>query len=216
MKYEAVIFDLDGTLLNTLDDLADSLNYTLKKNGLPERTRDEVRLFVGNGIRKLMERGVPAGTEVDVIDKVHSDFTEHYKIHCNDKTRPYDSVLDILAKLKNAGVKLAVLSNKADYAVQDLCVRYFEGLIDVAAGEIIGIPKKPSPEGVYNTLEKLGVTAEKCVYIGDSDVDVLTAKNSNMDCIAVDWGFRDRDVLVNAGAEIIVSSPEKLFEELIK
>ena len=216
MRYEAVIFDLDGTLLDTLDDLADSLNHTLRKNNMPERTREEVRAFVGNGIRKLMERGVPTGTEVGAIDKVHADFTEHYKVHCNDKTKPYDNVLDMLARLKNNGIKLAVLSNKADYAVQDLCKRYFVGLIDVAAGEIDGIPKKPSPEGVYRVIDKLGVQAEKCVYIGDSDVDVITAKNSNMDCIAVDWGFRDKDVLVNAGADVIVSTADALFEEIVK
>jgi len=216
MRYDAVIFDLDGTLLDTLDDLADSLNHTLRKNNMPERTREEVRAFVGNGIRKLMERGVPAGTEVSAIDKVDADFTEHYKVHCNDKTKPYDNVLDMLAKLKNNGIKLAVLSNKADYAVQDLCKRYFVGLIDVAAGEIDGIPKKPSPDGVYRVIDKLGVQAEKCVYIGDSDVDVITAKNSNMDCIAVDWGFRDKDVLVNAGADVIVSTADALFEEIVK
>ena len=216
MRYEAVIFDLDGTLLDTLDDLKDSLNYTLKKNNLPERTREEVRLFVGNGIRKLMERGVPTGTDEAVIDKVYSDFTEHYKIHCNDKTKPYGGVLNMLEKLKQNGVKLAVLSNKADYAVQDLCKRYFCGYIDIAAGEIEGIPKKPAPDGVYRTLEKLGVECGKCVYIGDSDVDVYTAKNSGMNCIAVDWGFRDKDVLINAGAEIIVSSPDGLFAEIMK
>ncbi len=216
MKYNTAIFDLDGTILATLDDLADSLNYALIKNNLPKRSLEEVRLFVGNGIRKLMERGVPCNTEISVIDSVHSDFTEYYKKHCSDKTKPYDRILNMLENLKEKGIKLAVLSNKADYAVRDLCDKYFAGYFDEVAGEKDGIPKKPAPDGVFEIIKKIGVTPNTCVYIGDSEVDIITAKNSGLDCIAVDWGFRDRNVLIDAGALIIVSSPEKLFDEITK
>jgi len=210
MRYKAVIFDLDGTLLSTLDDLADSMNHSLEINGMKKRTRDEIRSFVGNGIRLLIERAVPAGTPTDMIDKVHSDFTSYYKLHCADKTKAYDGIMDMLSSLKDKGVKLAVLSNKADYAVKPLCKNYFGDLLDDAAGEIEGVPKKPSPEGVYLILDRLGVDKKDAVYVGDSDVDVYTADNSGLDCIAVDWGFRDRSVLEKAGAEVIVSTPKEL------
>ena len=215
MKYKAVLFDLDGTVLSTLEDLRDSVNFALAKNNYPTRSLEEVRIFVGNGIRKFMERSCPAGTAVEDVDKVHRDFTEHYKVHCNDKTRPYDGIIEMLNTLKQHGIKLAVLSNKADYAVKDLCKLHFDGLLDEAAGEITGIPRKPSPEGVNIILEKLGAQPNECAYIGDSDVDVETARNSGLDCIAVDWGFRGRDVLINAGATLIASSAEELTNMLI-
>ena len=212
MKYQLAIFDLDGTILDTLDDLADSLNYALEKSGYPVRTRDEVRRFVGNGIRKLIERGVPSGTDAESVSRVHEDFTAYYKVHCADKTKPYENIPELLKKLRENGVKTAVVSNKADYAVQDLCVQYFEGLFDAAVGEREGVRKKPAPDSVNAVLEKLGVNRENSVYIGDSDVDVETARNSGMNCIAVDWGFRDRDLLISSGAEIIVSEPMKIAE----
>jgi len=215
MKYKAVLFDLDGTILETLEDLSNSVNFALAKNNYPTHSIDAIRLFVGNGIRKLMERSCPVGSSVEEVDRVHSDFTEHYKVHCNDKTRPYDGIIEMLDTLRAHGVKLAVLSNKADYAVKDLCKLHFDGLFDVAQGEITGIPRKPSPEGVNIILEKLGVSSAECAYIGDSDVDVETARNSGLDCIAVDWGFRDRDNLLNAGAKIIVSTAEELTNMLI-
>lgn len=215
MKYKAVLFDLDGTILETLEDLSNSVNYALAKNNYPTHSIDAIRLFVGNGIRKLMERSCPVGASVEEVDRVHSDFTEHYKVHCNDKTRPYDGIIEMLDTLRAHGVKLAVLSNKADYAVKDLCKLHFDGLLDVAQGEITGIPRKPSPEGVNIILEKLGVSSAECAYVGDSDVDVETARNSGLDCIAVDWGFRDRDNLLNAGAKIIVSTAEELTNMLI-
>ena len=208
MKYQVVIFDLDGTILNSLDDLADSLNYALEKHNLPCRTLDEVRRFVGNGIRKLIERGVPENTDVEMTDKVHATFTEHYKIHSADKTKAYDGVYDVLEGLKKSNIKLAVLSNKADFAVQDLCEKYFNGYFDVCAGEMAGVPKKPDAAGVYNVVKKLGVSLDECVYVGDSEVDVLTALNSKLDLIAVDWGFRERQLLVDTGASVIVSTTE--------
>ena len=216
MKYKGVIFDLDGTILSTLDDLADSLNFALKKNKLPERRIEEVRAFVGNGIRRLIERGVPENSPVEVVDRVHKDFTEHYKIHCADKTKAYDGVLDMLERLKKQGIKLSVLSNKADYAVVDLCKKYFDGLFDAVAGEKTGIPKKPAPDGVYAIAGQMGVDIKDCVYIGDSEVDIVTANNSGLPCISVDWGFRDRQVLVDAGAKIIVSTTNDLFNEIVK
>ncbi len=216
MKYKAVLFDLDGTTLETLEDLSGSVNFALAKNNYPTHSIDAIRLFVGNGIRKLMERSCPDGTSVENVDKVHHDFTEHYKVHCNDKTRPYDGILEMLSTLKQHGIKLAVLSNKADYAVKDLCRLHFDGLFDEARGEVAGVPRKPSPEGVNIILEKLNVKPDECAYIGDSDVDVETARNSGLDCIAVDWGFRDRDNLINAGAKIIVSTAEELTKELTK
>ncbi len=212
MKYDAVIFDLDGTILATLDDLSDSLNFALKNNSLPIRAIDEVRSFVGNGIRNLILRAVPAGTDNIIIDKVHSDFTKHYSVHCSDKTKAYDGIYDLLGKLKKDGIKLAVLSNKADYAVQILCEQYFHGFFDAVQGEITGIPKKPSPEGVYAIIDKLGIPSQKCVYVGDSEVDITTANNSKLDCIIVDWGFRSRTTLTNAGANLIVSTPCELYE----
>lgn len=214
MKYNAVIFDLDGTTLATLDDLAISVNTALRKNNLPQRSFEEIRQFVGNGIRNLIERSVPDNTDKSVTDRVHKDFTEYYKEHCTDNTRPYDGIPEMLEKLKKRGIKLAVLSNKADYAVQELCEKYFKGCFDAVAGEILGIPKKPAPDGVYAILKKMGAELKSTVYVGDSEVDIITAKNSDMDCVAVDWGFRDRQVLVDSGAKVIVSDPEELYKAI--
>ncbi|MBR5314050.1 MAG: HAD family hydrolase [Clostridia bacterium] len=216
MKYDAVIFDLDGTILSTLEDLADGTNYALQANGLATRTIDEVRRFVGNGVRLLIERAVPENTPLEIIDKVQATFAEYYTANCSVKTKPYDGVLEMLTNLRKRGIKTAVLSNKPDYAVQPLCKQYFDGYLDAASGEVTGITKKPAPDGVYRILDIIGAKADRCVYVGDSDVDVLTAKNSKMDCIAVDWGFRDRDNLTNAGATVIASTPEELFELIVK
>ncbi len=209
-KYKLVIFDLDGTLLDTLDDLADSVNAALSAVGYPGRTREEVRSFVGNGIRKLIERSVPAETAEEMVNKVHERFTVHYKEHCADKTKPYNGILELLCQLKEKGVKTAVVSNKADYAVKALCAQYFPGFLEEAIGERQGIAKKPAPDTVNEVLRILGVEKSRAVYIGDSDVDVETAKNAGLDCIAVDWGFRDKEVLKQAGAGVIVSEPEGL------
>ena len=207
MKYKLAIFDLDGTILDTLDDLADSLNYALEKSGFPCRTRDEVRRFVGNGIRKLIERGIPCGTNADDAERVYNDFTEHYKEHCADKTKPYENIPELLKKLRENGVKTAVVSNKADYAVQNLCAQYFDGLFDITVGERDGVRKKPAPDAVNAVLEKLGIERKKAIYIGDSDVDIETAQNSGIDCIAVEWGFRDKVLLAQCGAKIMGSKP---------
>lgn len=211
MKYQLAIFDLDGTLLDTLEDLADSTNYVMRQFGYPERTIAEVRSFVGNGIRKLLERSAPEGTPTEEIDRMFETFKEYYGAHCADKTKPYDGVMELLASLQKQGVKLAVVSNKADYAVKALCEQYFPGYFDVAVGERTGIARKPAPDTVNEVLRNLQMDKSQAVYIGDSEVDVQTAKNAKMDCIAVDWGFRDANVLKEAGAESIVSTPAKIL-----
>lgn len=212
MKYMIAIFDLDGTILNTLEDLADSTNYALKTYGYPERTMDEVRQFVGNGIRKLMERAVPEGTPVEEIDRVHETFTAHYKVHCADKTRPYDGIMELLQNLKKDGCKLAVVSNKADYGVQELCKQYFDGVFDFAVGEREGIRKRPAPDSVNEVLKTLGCSRDRAVYIGDSDVDIQTAANAQLDHIIVEWGFRDIPFLISKGAKVLVEKPEEILE----
>ena len=211
MKHSLAIFDLDGTILYTLVDLKNSMNFTLKKFGFPERTLDEVRRFVGNGIRNLIIRAAPKGTDEKTIDEMFEVFNEHYAVHCNDNTKSYDGIDELLKKLKEQKVKTAVVSNKADYAVQTLVKKYFDGLFDYAVGEKQGVRKKPCPDSVNEVLRVLDTPKEAAVYIGDSEVDVATAKNAQMDCIAVDWGFRDRDVLINSGATLLVSDSSALY-----
>ena len=210
MKNTAV-FDMDGTILNTLVDLMDSTNFALKNNGLKERSLEEIRFFVGNGIQKLIERAVPQGTSKEVFEKVFADFKSHYKIHCADKTSYYDGIPSVIQTLRKMGVKTAVVSNKADFAVQELVEVYFKGLFDVALGEKAGVSKKPSPDMVNAALSVLGVEKEAAFYIGDSDVDFETAKNSSLDFIGVSWGFRGRKFLENLGAKNIIDSPEELL-----
>ncbi len=214
MKHSLAIFDLDGTILYTLVDLKNSMNFTLKKFGFPERTLDEVRRFVGNGIKNLIIRAAPKGTDEKTIDEMFEVFNEHYAVHCNDNTKSYDGIDELLKKLKEQKVKTAVVSNKADYAVQTLVKKYFDGLFDYAVGEKQGVRKKPCPDSVNEVLRVLDTPKESAVYIGDSEVDVATAKNAQMDCIAVDWGFRDRDVLINSGATLIVSDAAALYNEI--
>ena len=214
MKHSLAIFDLDGTILYTLVDLKNSMNFTLKKFGFPERTLDEVRRFVGNGIRNLIIRAAPKGTDEKTIDEMFEVFNEHYAVHCNDNTKSYDGIDELLKKLKEQKVKTAVVSNKADYAVQTLVKKYFDGLFDYAVGEKQGVRKKPCPDSVNEVLRVLDTSKEAAVYIGDSEVDVATAKNAQMDCIAVDWGFRDREVLINSGATLIVSDAAALYNEI--
>ena len=215
MQKQLVIFDLDGTLLDTLDDLADAVNWALKQEQLPRRTREEVRAFVGNGIRNLIERAVPAGTEAAQTDRVFAGFKARYAGHCADKTRPYPGILELLARLRAEGIRTAVVSNKADFAVQTLCRDYFPGLVDCAVGERAGIPKKPAPDSVQEVLRALKISREQAVYVGDSEVDVVTARNAGMDGILVLWGFRDRQTLERAGAKTIAATAEELCAALI-
>lgn len=214
MRYELAIFDLDGTVLDTLEDLTDSINCALERSGFPKRTRDEVRTFVGNGIKRLCEAAVPNGATAKDVDRVFSDFNEHYAVHCHDKTRPYDGICDMIRRLREKGVHTAVVSNKADYAVQELVSKYFPDSFDAVTGERFGIEKKPAPDLVEAVIGKIGTPKERTVYIGDSEVDVATARNSGIDLIAVDWGFRSVFCLKEAGAGKIVSTAEELFKNL--
>lgn len=211
--YNTYIFDLDGTLLSTLGDLAASCNYALRTNGLPERTVDEVRQFVGNGVKKLMERAIPGGLDNDKFDKTYADFRQHYMQHNLDTTKPYDGVMEMLEELRKRGKKVAVVSNKFYAATQELCRHFFGDLVPVAIGEREDIRKKPAPDTVLEAMRQLGVTAERAVYIGDSDVDIDTARNSGMPCISVLWGFRDKEFLLEHGAKTLVSTPEEILEK---
>ena len=215
MRYQLAIFDLDGTLLNTLEDLTDSINYTLSMSGFPKRTIEEVRRFVGNGIRLLVERSVPRGTKEEKVNQIYLAFMEHYAAHCADKTRPYNGVVALLRRLREAGIKTAVVSNKADSAVKELCEKYFTGLLDEAVGEREGIRRKPAPDSIEEVLRNLEIGKAQAVYIGDSDVDVETAANAGLEQIAVTWGFRDKDCLLASGAKVFVSTPEEIDKIII-
>lgn len=210
MKYKAVIWDLDGTLLNTLEDLMNSVNYGLSRHGMQKISLEQTRRFVGNGVAKLVERAVPEGTDENVQADVLNDFRKYYSIHSKDKTKPYDGVVELMTKLKAEGCKLAIVSNKLKEAVEELAEIYFPGLVDVAMGDTPNIPKKPAPDMIYKALELLGLEKDEAVFIGDSDVDVATGINSGMNMITVLWGFRDKDELVKAGAEVFAASATEL------
>lgn len=211
MRYKAVVFDLDGTLLDTLDDLSDAVNFALAKFALPLRTKDEVRSFIGNGIKLLMERAV--GFAHPQAEEILQTFKTYYGAHCQDKTQPYAGILDLLALLKARGVKTAVVSNKADFAVKALAKAYFPALLEEAVGEneSAGIRKKPAPDSLLAVIEKLGVTAEETAYVGDSEVDIQTAGNAGVACISVSWGFKTREFLIENGGETVVGSAEELL-----
>ncbi len=194
-NYKLVIFDMDGTTLDTLEDLADSMNYVLNSNGYPLHTLDEIRSYVGNGIRKLVERAVPKDSSVEEIEEVHKQFVEYYPKHCAIKTKPYAGIPELLATLQERGVHTAVNSNKDDGAVKLLAEQYFGNLLEYSLGTLPDVPKKPAPDGVLCIMEHFNVNREETVYVGDSEVDVQTAKNAGVDAILVDWGFRDRAVL---------------------
>ncbi len=213
ITYNTYIFDLDGTLLDTLTDLAASTNYALRTHGMPEHTIDEVRRFVGNGVRKLMERAVPDGADNPLFDEAFATFRQYYMEHSLDTTRPYEGIPEMLAALKVKGCHLAVVSNKMMAATQELCRHFFPETIEVAIGEneAEGIRKKPAPDTVIAALRQLGVGEEGAVYVGDSDVDIDTARNSNLPCISVLWGFRDRNFLLQHGASTLISAPEELL-----
>ena len=215
MKYKAIIWDLDGTLLDTLKDLTDAVNHSLEKYGLPRRTKEEIRAIVGNGIRHLVENAVPAGTDPATTDAVFGEFCTYYAAHSADHTSPYAGIPAMLEKLSRAGMKMAIVSNKADFAVADLAKQYFGEEISLSVGARDGMPKKPAPDMVEYALAHLGVTKEESVYVGDSEVDVLTARNTGMDCLAVCWGFRSPETLRDAGAEQIFATPEELMNTIL-
>lgn len=213
-RYDTVIFDLDGTLLDTLEDLTDSVNYALKTFNMPLRTIEEVRCFVGNGVRNLMLQAVPKGEENPSFEEVFAVFKEYYGEHCNDKTKPYTGVLELVKELKDRGYALGIVSNKIDSAVKELNRKYFTGLIEVAIGESEGVLRKPAPDTVLTALQELGREKEGAIYIGDSEVDIATAKNAGIACVSVLWGFRDKDFLKEQGADIFANNPGEVLEFL--
>ena len=212
MKYRLAIFDLDGTVLDTLDDLFDAANAALFMGGYQTRTKEEICSFVGDGIKMLIERALPKGVGEGELARVLKLFTDYYAAHCADKTKPYLGICEMLGDLRAKGVKTAVLSNKADFATQALAKTYFAGLFDAVAGEREreGVPKKPAPDGVHLLLRACDVDAADAVYIGDSDVDVKTAANAGLDAILVSWGFRSREQLLANGAKVIADTPKEL------
>ena len=213
-KYDFAIFDLDGTILYTLEDLKNSLNHALRSHGYPERTLEEVRRFVGNGVRKLVERGAPAGMDSAELDRLYETFHEHYKVHDLDNTRPYEGVPELMARLKEAGVRLAVVSNKVDYGVKALCARFYPGLFDAAIGETPDVAKKPAPDMVYKAMAALGADPARAVYIGDSEVDIQTARNAGLDEIIVTWGFRSPAELAPYGPKATAADTEALYRAI--
>lgn len=212
MKYKAVIFDMDGTILNTLEDLKNTTNYSLRQFNMPERTLEEVRMFVGNGIRKLVERAVPAGTSAEKIDEVLDVFLKYYEVHSADNTSSYPGIHELVEKLKAAGIKTAVSTNKADAPAQELGKEYFNGIFDLIVGQRDGLRTKPSPDSVNEILKILNIQKKDAVYVGDSDVDVQTAANSGLDFIGVSWGFRGRKFLQEKGAKNIVDSADEILD----
>ncbi|MBR5336517.1 MAG: HAD family hydrolase [Lachnospiraceae bacterium] len=213
-KYDTVVFDMDGTVLNTLEDLTLSVNYVMTRFGMPTHELEEYRRFFGSGIRYALECAVPKGTTDRVIDEMLPVFTEHYNKHCLDKTGPYEGILDLMKCLKERGIKMAIVSNKIDPAVKELNDRFFSQYVDVAIGEKPGINRKPAPDTVFAALKELGSNAGDAVYIGDSEVDYQTAVNSGLPCISVLWGFRDRDYLVSIGADTFAEKPADVLRFL--
>lgn len=209
--YKAVIFDLDGTLLNTLDDLAASVNFALRDCGYPERTIEEVRAFIGNGVIKLMQRATPDGIGQAEFDRCFESFRTHYLKHMFDTTKPYDGILPLLDTLKAAGIKTAVVSNKLHSGVVGLCKDFFGDRLTCAFGVLDESERKPAPANVFKAIKEMQVEAADCVYVGDSEVDVQTANNAGLDCIAVTWGYRDPDVLKMNSPKYMIEKPEEIL-----
>lgn len=211
---EAVIFDLDGTLLNTLEDLTDSVNVALEQYHYPARSLEEVRSFVGNGLRNLMIKAVPKGEATPDFEELFMYFKDYYKTHCDIKTAPYDGILELMREMKGRGIKMAIVSNKYDLGVKALNEKFFAEFTDVAIGEREGIARKPAPDAVNEAIQLLGVEKVHTIYVGDSDVDIQTAKNADIRCVCVSWGFRDESYLLERGAGILIDRPLELLEYL--
>ena len=209
-----VVFDMDGTVLNTLDDLTDAVNYVFSKFDLPPRGQEEYRWFFGNGIGYAMKCAAPEGTPDSLFDEMIPVFREHYDKHCLDKTRPYEGILELMNALKDKGYKMAIVSNKIDSAVKELNERFFSEYVSVAIGEKPGIKRKPAADTVLAALDELGALRDEAVYIGDSEVDLQTARNSGLPCIAVLWGFRDKDHLIENGATTFANTPKDVISIL--
>ncbi|MBQ7742392.1 MAG: HAD family hydrolase [Bacteroidaceae bacterium] len=207
-----IIFDLDGTLLNTLDDLAASTNHALSACGYPTRALEEVRQFVGNGVGKLIERAVPEGTNPSDVQRCLTYFRNHYADHCLDRTLPYPGIQSMLSELHQRGIAMAIVSNKLQPAVTELNSRFFAPTITIAVGETEQLKRKPAPDMPQQAMRLMHATEADTIYVGDSDVDILTAKAAHLPCISVTWGFRDRDFLLRHGATTIISTPQQLID----
>lgn len=213
MKH-AVIFDLDGTLLNTLGDLRAATNHALEVRGLPPHSMEEIRQFIGNGIRLLICRAMPEGTPEAEIDAALNDFKAYYAAHIHDRTVPYDGIPQLLTALRKRGIQVAVLSNKIDSASQQLIEYFFPGKTDVVFGEHVGVPRKPDPTSCRMVMQQLGVQPEQVLYVGDSGTDMQTAKNAGLYAVGVTWGFRSKEVLLEYGADVLVHRPEQILQIL--
>jgi phosphoglycolate phosphatase len=213
-KYDTIIWDMDGTLLDTLDDLADSVNAALTEYQLPVRTRDEIRSFIGNGINRLLELSVPGGKEHPRFEEILSFFKDYYKGNSSNKTKPYAGLDKLLPELKKRGYRMAIVSNKIDSAVKTLTEQFFKGLMAAAIGNSEGLRRKPFPDEVLEALRIMGEEKASAVYIGDTEVDIETAKNAGVDCICVSWGYRSKQELLAQGAELIIDTPEALLDLL--
>ncbi|NLL94092.1 MAG: HAD family hydrolase [Clostridiales bacterium] len=214
-KYTTIIFDLDGTLLDTLVDLNKSVNYALEKNGFPVKTLEETRRFLGNGMGRLVMSSLPEGTSEEIFNIVLGDFKKYYEIHSNDNTKLYEGIDKLLDILKKLNYNLAIVSNKVQSAVSTLRTRYFDTTISVAFGEQVGIKRKPAPDMVFMAMKEFNASPDETLYVGDSEVDIQTAINAGIDCVSVDWGFRSADELMEAGATIIIEEPLALLERFL-
>lgn len=213
MKYHTILFDLDGTLLNTLEDLTDAVNYVMDAYGFPEHSIEDVRCFVGNGIRVLMQRAIPEGEENPQFDEAFELFKRYYLAHNKVKTRPYDGIMELLGELKKRGVHMAIVSNKNQPTVEALCEEEFQGLISVAVGDGEGRARKPAPDGPMEAIRRLGLSGtEGVLYVGDSEVDAQTAKNAGLGCVLVTWGFQTRQEMAPYSDFPFIDRPEELLE----
>ena len=216
MKYQAVLFDMDGTVLDTLDDLCDSINHSLAEFSLPQVSREHVRQCLGNGAAFLVSHSIPAGSSPELEADVLAFYKPWYDAHCLIKTAPYEGILPMMRSLKEHGLRLAIISNKPDRAVQELSDAFFPGLLELSVGESPSVRRKPAPDTVLTASSQIGLSVDKCVYVGDSEVDLQTARNAGMDCISVTWGFRDEAQLIEAGASVLVRTPEELESLLLR
>ncbi len=211
MKFDTVIFDLDGTILNTLEDLTDSLNAVLGREGYSLRSMEDVRKFIGEGYRRLLERALPERTTAQEIGRCTELFRIEYYANIANKTKPYDGIIPLLRELKSMGIRVGVVSNKSDEATKEACRHYFKGYIDVAIGDSSLRNRKPAPDNVYEAIRQLGSDKQKTIFVGDSSVDVQTAKNAGLTCVGVTWGYRSREILISEGADFIIDLPEELL-----
>ena len=215
MSYKLAIFDMDGTILNTLEDLANGVNHALAADGMPTRTMEYVRSIVGNGIYTTLRLCAPENISDEQLESLHTHFAPYYEVHRADNTRPYDGIETLLKKLKAAGVKTAVVSNKSDISVKPLCEKYFKGLFDVSQGVMEGVPKKPAPDMVEKIVSGFGLDKKDVIYIGDSEVDIQTAANARIDGVFVSWGFRTEEQLKKNGAGIVFGDTDAVLKHII-